>query len=446
MDNSKLVGLNTDTKVKYINNNFNGSLDLENSWGSLVKILKQVLCEGFNETTLQSIERDSVNNILTIKFTTLHSYDLNSVLKVEGVSVMIDGEYRVLDFGPDFVKVASDPSKVYVEPFVITGDSKAITAPLGYEILYDEILTTGRLVIKNKSGVSPAILKIIDKEPGRGYLPTWAKFARVVFGQNIESIDEFVNNEKAPLQTKYPYSELTGDGKEGSAGVHGFAKWHYAVSKSHAPSETGIPSDSDFPVPWRIIGDDKTFYLFIKNQDSYSWYSIMSFGNYASNLKEDSQNIILHAAFHTHAANTSNGSYTYSSMYNYFTENNTFKGCCLFKNTSRGLENEFFGYHFGLDPGDSPSTYRNYPSGSKEMAPVSGNTGNKLTSPIFIKDKYFEFRGQLRGISQLYGQDYKGLEGYLLEGSKIVLAAQRAYNSSNTEPNVPYLFSLKDWD
>lgn len=445
MDHSELATLNKDTKVKYLSNRSQGSLTIDNSWGSLAKLLKQVLSLGFNENVISGLALDKTYNIFTVTFNFAHSYSLNSVIAISGVSNLVDGEYRILDFSDTTIKIASNPLKTYVEPFVITANSKIKMAPLGYDVLFDEVNTSGKIVFKNKSTKSPAILKVIDALPPNGYLNTWAKFARVVVGQNIVNINEFLNNEKAPFLSTLPNVENVGNGVSGASGIHGYSKWFYSSIKSSAMSETGIVTEDIFPINWRIIGDDKTFYLFLRPMGSYSWYTIYSFGNYISNFKEDTQNIILHASFNLLKASDGTLSSSYGSINNKFTQNNIEGACCLFKNSYRGLENDFLGYHFGLDPGDSAAVYRDYPSNSQTLAPVSSNTGSKLTSPIFIKDKYYEYRGYLRGISQLYGQPYKSLDGQLLDGSDIILSAQRYYNSSDNQPQVPYLFSFKDW-
>lgn len=446
-DNAVLTTYNKDTKVKYITSGTSGALNIEDSWGSLAKVLKQVLSVGFNPTVISSIDLDSVNNILQINFESFQNYSPSSVVSISGVSVLLDGEYRILDYGPKFIKVASDPDKSYVQPFNLTPSSIVKVAPLGFEILHDNIATTGKIMFKNKSVNSPGVLRVFDAKPANsGYLDTWSKFARITMGQNVVNIDKFLNDERAPFVSKYPDIENTGDkSTTGTNSITGYAKWYYALIETASPGEHQIPVSRIFPISWRIIGDDKTFYLFIRNQGEYSWYTIYSFGNYQSNLKEDTQNLILHAGFGTEIASWSDTS-SYSSYRNKFTASNKYGACCIFKNSFRGLENEFLGYHFGLDAGDTSAAQRDYPSDSRFISSVSGNTGAKITSPVFIKDKNLEYRGQLRGISQIYGQAYRSLDGQMMEGSKIILSAQRFYNSGQSEPHVPYLFSLKDWE
>ena len=447
--NLELSKLNSDTKVKYIHGDFSGATSLENKWGSLGSMLKKTLTEGFYESSIEGIELDNSTRILTIELPVNHNYSLGCVIKINNVGVHIDGEYRILDFSSSNIRVKA--KEALLEGVIsVTEDSSIAIAPLGYEILFDELNTTGKLVFKNKSLTSPAVLKLIDYLPPNGYLTTWAKFARVVVGQNIVDIDTFLNNEKVPYRADFPNAEKTGNEVMGAPGIHGFAKWYYAVYPSNTFSEYSDPTQTNFPTKWRIIGDDKTFYLFIKTMGhSYSGYTIYSFGNYTSNLESDTQNILLHASFCWVTANQdvgyyiNNQSYYYGAAANVFTRSNWYGALALFKNTFRGNSPEFLGYHFGLDPGTSD---REYPSNSSSISSVSGNTGKKLTSPIFIKDKNLEYRGYLRGISQFYGKGFSNLEGMFLEDSNIVLSARKAYESDVNNDQVPYLFSLKDWN
>ena len=446
-----LSKINTDTGVRLLTNKMAGSTELNNSWGSLGSVLKATLYEGFNEKIMKNLSLDAETKLITVTLDLGHGYSYNQVVRLSGIDPSLDGDYRIVDliFNSIVIYYKGDSSQIPVKLFEDPLDEscKIKVSPLGYDLLYDDFNLSGQLVFKNKCEKSPAVLKIIDAIPPNAYTTTWAKFARIVVGRDMVDINNFTNNEKVPFVPDFPNPELTGNGVKGSAGIHGFAKWYYSAVKGHTFTETGVPNRI-YPTDWRIIGDDKTFYLFVKTQGlDYSWFNLYSFGNSVSNREQDSDNIILHASFRWKTASASTGSYTYSSGDNTFTKMSSSESCCLFKSSLGSYTQNFLGSHFGLDSGGTAAE-RDYPSlNTKNISGISSNTGQFLLSPLYIKDSTLEYRGQLRGITQFYGVGQIKELTYF-DGDSVVLSAEGYYNSSNYSDNnkIPYLFSFKDWE
>lgn len=431
------------TKTKYIESYFKGTPELNNIYGSLNNLLKKILTEPYNSQEV--IEVSSLENNLILTLSIGHGFLQNQVIILEGASNSeLNIEYRVVEVSSVSITVRSplpDPIETLTqESITISG------APLGYSVCYEN-LDEGILCIKNTNKESPAILRVIDKIPPNEYGTNWSKYGRVTIGQHITEEGTFVDNIKAPFHPGFPYAEETGNDVKGEGGIHGFAKWYYSAAKGHTFTETGVPNGI-YPTDWRIIGDDKTFYLFVKTQGlDYSWFNLYSFGNYVSNREQDSDNIILHASFRWKTASASTESYTYSSGDNTFTKMSSSESCCLFKSSLGSYTQNFLGSHFGLDSGGTAAE-RDYPSlNTKNISGISSNTGQFLLSPLYIKDSTLEYRGQLRGITQFYGVGQIKELTYF-DGDSVVLSAEGYYNSSNYSDNnkIPYLFSFKDWE
>lgn len=447
MSNSSLVGKNTDTKVKYITSKFHSMPQIFGNWGELIKVLKKVLCDGGDKSRVVSIEVDNDNKILTIEPEQGH-FTETMVVRLEGVSEDIDGEYRILKrvSANGKLKAHFKPGiETISEPVDTTEESKIYLAPLGWEIIYDDIENTGVAQFKNKSAVASGVLKVIDALPPNGYKTTWAKFARICFGQRPDGEGGFINNEKSPKWANIPNPELTGDGVEGERGKHGWDRWIY--SSKLGPHVTYVSTDSGTNKHWAVIGDDRTFYLFIAGTGDQ--YTIYSFGNYDSNLENDPHALVSHSCIDWGRANeyiSGSSDTEYGSYSNKFTELNKYNTPDQGRVFTTALGNHVGNLpikHFGLFPPAStaPDKSNYWPTLSHTVSSVSPSTGKMLTSPIYFVDSFGDYRGSLRGIQQPYGDGFLLESGTLVGGDMIAMSVSLYQSSSKTF----YLFSLKDW-
>lgn len=429
--------VNTQTKTKFIHNDMQGTLPLTLERGTLVKVLKQVLCDGFNEQTATSISFDNDSKIAIIKLPLNHGFVLNQVISITGSdSEIINKEHRVFYTDSDSIRIKIP----LLTSTTVSGILKLKVAPLGFSTVFDNISTTGIACFQNKSS---AILKIIDALPPNGYDVNWARYARVVAGVAIDSEGNFINNEKIPRHSTYPNMELTGNGEKGGASITAVMKWDYGLYRHTYPyygEETATGSYGDYPTSWRIIGDDKTFYLMIKSMGrNYSQYNILSFGSYNSSATNG--DFILTGSQRDIRSDTGGNGKSSVAWRMGFTNSNQSVGNFIYRNIY-GTYNPWLNFRLiGLytDEGN-----RQYPSRGG-CNPINPLTGKIFTTPMYIKDDLGDMRGTLRGIEQFYGIG-KLTDGMLLNNGASIVLNTKMFNWDwdSNEAN-PYLFSLKDW-
>ncbi len=429
--------VNTQTKTKFIHNDMQGTLPLTLERGTLVKVLKQVLCDGFNEQTATSISFDNDSKIAIIKLPLNHGFVPNQVISITGSdSEIVNKEHRVFYTDSDSIRIKIP----LLTSTTVSGILKLKVAPLGFSTVFDNISTTGIACFQNKSQ-SPAILKIIDALPPNNYNVNWARYARVVAGVEIDSEGNFINNEKTPRHSTFPDMEISGNGQTGAGGIHGLMKWDYVLymTTDYGASEADQNYGS-YPTNWRIIGDDKTFYLMIKPMGrNYSQYNIMSFGSYTSSTTNG--DFILTGSQREIRSDINGNGKSGVAWRMGFTNSNQSVGNFIFRNVY-GAYNSWLNFRLiGLYTNEE---MRQWPSRGG-CNPINPITGKIFTTPMYIKDDLGDMRGTLRGVEQFYGIG-KLTDGMLLNNGSSIVLTTKMYNGdwSSDEAN-PYLFSLKDW-
>lgn len=420
--------------TKYLNSSQIGSPELKNEYGSLNNLLKVVLTLGYNERVIESVSIEG--EFLRVEVPLNHGYVENQVVQLTGFTEeSLNKQFRVLDYNPKDILIHKP--KTLNSPVTVSETTKVKVAPLGYSIVYSDE-TSGTICFKNKSTHSPAILKVIDALPPNGYDPTWAKYGRVVIGEAIDSKGNFINNRKAPFHYEYPDSEKTGNGVSGSTGVHGFAKWDYAIrGDSYDIAET-YTWRGTYPTDWRIIGDDKTFYLMIRSQGKSRYgYNLLGYGNYESNNPKETSNICLQARDWLVANQSINGFSRFMNWFGKLTE--TYTGFIL-TNTQNNHQTSNYNrsQNIALYAGDSR------PWRSSWFTNPNPVTGKILTQRMGIKDCDNYFRGYHRGIRLLYGNNSLP-DQYVNEDGTIILEVQEPENTS-TDLRAPMVFTLSDWE
>ena len=444
---------NTETNTKFISHIMKGSPDLTLTRGDMVKLLKVVLCEGFNSQNILEVSRDLEDTSLAvISLDPSHGYNFNQVISVEGMeSEDLNKEYRVLYTEATKIKVSLGPEALPETVFnfnIKPSGASCKVAPLGFTTEYDDIAATGTACFKNKSLKSPAILKLIDALPPNGYSENWNRYARVVVGQELdpEIPGDFLNNDKVPYTTSAPYAEKVGNGVSGSAGIHGYLKWDYGLNQttSDSYSEATTTPYGSYPTDWKIIGDGDSFYFFIRAMGrNYSKYTLCTFGLFNSVNPEDTTNILVTGSSRYIASNItslkSGGAWRSG-----FTKMHEYTGNFMFKTilgkTQHGIACTFFGLNH-----DANASYSSWPS-KGGINSVNPSTGNILTSSLYIKDSNQDFRGTLRGVQQFYGLDLLAEDMILDEGGAMVLTTRMYNGASSDDSAIPYLFSLRDWE
>lgn len=420
--------MNLDTSVKYIHSSMKGVEEVKNEFGSLVRILKTVLVDGFNEVTSSGTSVDSES--LTINFNVGHGFLEHQVISIKGSgNSLVDKEHRVKEVTETSIKVKISG---------LTSINSTLTvkvAPLGYDLVFNKIEESGIACFKNKNTIRPAILKVIDALPPNGYNSNWTKFARVVAGYDLNEEGNFVFNTKLPRDAVNPDLEINGNNVQGAGGIHGYLKWDYACRETwHYDHEEAEEVRGTFPTQWQIIGDNKTFYLFIKSMGvSIDSYNILSFGD----INSEQNTFILTGAERKVPANDSRGNKSGPAWGISLSKCQSFKGNFIFNNLYDRYEPEL---RFTL----CSLGYNNYwPSLSNAINTIDA-TGSILSTPAYIKDSFDSYRGAMRGLSFIY--NFTPYNGTMLNDTHIFLTTKKYNGTLVDSENVCFLFSLEDWD
>ena len=312
-----------DTNVRYFDNNVT-TAQLKNEWGSIVKVLDEVLVYGSNEQNILSITtvedvQDSRYWVSTVLLNENHKFekDIHIVEITNSAENTYNRLFRVQDVGSNFIKIAFDKTKTPNKPTDVTSTGVKIKlAPLGYVKTYSD---TNKAIYKTGSG-NTCYLRVDDSCPV-GYDPTWTKFARVGIYSDINNFDDIQPRPgrlKAPYYPEDPFRNEIPEGS-GVSGFYGEAKWYYAVrSNSSNPAETDVV-DTSTNAPFQVIGDNRTFYLFnclFNTTYGGGWQDVgRCFGEYVNlDNPNDPNNHILCSHEWYGAANSSSDYYGNSSL------------------------------------------------------------------------------------------------------------------------------------
>ena len=436
---------NRETNTRYLDSNYADAPSLKNEYGSLNSLLKKVLVEGFNVKTTISLEHDIESKIATLQLPEGHGFIFNQVVELSGaLEENFNGVFRVLEVRGNALKLQIPNESVHTVATTETTLSIKL-APLGFDLAYENI-EEGVVCFKNKSLKSPGILKVIDKLPPNGYASNWAKYGRVVMGQQIDDLGEFINNNKAPFWPDNPEVEKVGNGVQGAGGVHGFAKWDYSIYPGNYDTIDTYAANGTFPTDWRIIGDDKTFYLMIRpmGKNRYS-YNILGFGNFVPENPDETANICLQAKDGSTASNSTTD-YNFARTRNNFGLLDMPYTGFLFSNNygKTSLISDYGRYRCAgllLSTSDYNRPWRS--GGVKSINPV---TGLWNVSKLYIRDSDSNLRGYHRGIKIFYGNSRMSDGSTSLDGD-LVLNVQCPFpGGTGTYEFQPLLFSLRDWE
>lgn len=418
--------MNIQVKTKFIKSSYTNSPKIDGMFGSLVKVLKAVLVDGFNELSVTKGVYDNSKKQIELFFTRGHGFGVTSVVSISGSSdPKLDKEFRVIESRLDSIILHSE------DPVNLSDVSniKVKFAPLGYELVYNDITNKGIACFKSKGG---DILKVIDA-PLSGYNTSWTKYARVVAGNNIDIGGDFIDNQKFPKHNTYPNLEKTGNGPAGSGQV-GYLSWEYArYVQDNTSSYRYVDQVTGFISNWSIVGDDRTFYLFIDNMGpTIDSRNICTFG--AIERDTIGSCILVGSDISAVTSNQYSTQYYGTSGRNGFTNMQHNIGCFINKSSEGNNVDQlnFNLYHVTLDSGNVTNQGLN-----------KGNNPNNFYTPITIVDAYKNVRGNLRGIYQLYNNSLNN--NMFLDNYKKVVVRVRYYGTDQPPYQIPYLFSLEDW-
>ena len=426
-----------ETKTRYIESYFGGTPVLQNEYGSLNNLLTKVLAEPYNTQSIEKVTLDSDQIYFTLA--SGHGYHPEQVIQLIGSNeIEFQKEYRVVSADSNSISVKNNTS-ILIPP---TGEMQLQGVPLGYDIVYKN-LEKGVICFRNKSTISPGILKSIDSVPPNGYETTWSKYARVVIGTEVDAEGNFIDNFKAPYHGQFPDAEKSGNGVLGAAGIHGYAKWVYSSQMSSNSQESVEPAP-DYQGSWSIVGDDKTFYLMInpsgKPGSPEHGCDLVGYGTFKSYNPLEIYNICLQAkdGFIPANDNTVKSPSRARSFFGaYVSDYSGFLLTDIYGNNRSGF--------------NKSTTVGNYMSNRYTNTPwQDGNLKaydtalRVMKSEMLIKDHNNFIRGEHRGIFGLYGYPYQDSTTVTSDGYLVKYVENPA--NSTTFAKAPIMFSLRDWE
>lgn len=433
---------NTDTKTRYLKSGRIGAPTLEPTWGSLAKVLKIALVEGYNNQEISTITIDPILKKAKAKLALGHGYEVNDVITIRGATQEeLNQDFRIIEVRPEEIEFFVHPSIEITEVTSSLGLTCKIS-PLGYSLVY-ESTSGGVMCFQNTSSQSKVILKVIDEIPPNGYLTAWVKYARVVMGKEIDENGEFIGEQKSPYSTLNPNIEKTGNGVLGAGGMHGYTKWDYDIPTVSSWAETSTTNRNTVNRSWRIIGDSNTFYISIGSSGGTTPMSsnLYGFGLFIAENPYETSNAALQSRVWASASNLSNAVGNFTRSDSSFPHLTYSSGNYLLSNAYGSLQNNYAYTCVGLGLSSS------VPWREQNIAPTHPITGKLLTTKIGIFHEMI-YRGEHRGVRVPYG-DSNLTEETLTNNHDIVLTFRSPMSSSYTDtaPNpIPLIFSLKDWE
>ena len=424
---------NLETQVKYLHYQSKGCPVVDETFGSLVRMLDVVLTKGFNINVILGSENLSDNHVKLL-FNVGHGYVEEQVITVYGsIQEYFNKEFRVLEVYSDGVLIKIPDDVFLIEELEPSEELKAKTSPLGFTNIYTSA-DNNTMCFKNTSTKSPGILKVIDSLPPNGYGADWARYARVVMGLKIDDKGDFVNNQKAPFYSLYPDAEKTGNGVQGVGGIHGYAKWRYSITNDSYSRECygTLYRGTKY---WELIGDSNTFYLILNcGPDT----SLLGFGN----LKGDGFQtpLVLQAANSFRSSDDTSMYGQYGKSYNYWgLLSARTEGSFIMTDSGGNVSRDGLAYSgAGLTLGGG---YADRPWKSTEVRNYNPFSGRILTGKLYAKDSRNNLRGYHRGLNILYGTDHPGAARLLGTDYRII---------NITDPYrdgiMPLMFTMKDWE
>lgn len=466
-----------DTNTRFFNEKSKGVPPLNNSWGSLLKVLDSCLVEGSEKqpvisiSTTEDSEYPQLYWISTIVLNSGHSFEKEySVVKIEGcLEEAYNTVHRVQESNEFNIKIALDKNIYPEKPkdSFITETIFIKLAPLGFSKIFSEDQIG---VYKSSNLDNNSCFLRVDNSCPIGYDPTWIKFARVSMYSDMKSIEDFhprPGRLKAPY---YPEDPLRAESSlgTGATGIYGESKWYHSVNAGSNSIEAQGASHGG-PFAFDIIGDDRTFYITI-NLRGYTeyWQRVgYCFGEYlpiASKTSKDFNFILCSHEFNKPANNSSVFSYdtnpgraesnsafgrANNSVGKYFFDS-SYDGLIISKHIKGSFFSLLIGSYSGYDTGFSFNQYYTEITFAEVYIrlfyPRATVFGGKMRGYHFINSNIssdsFHLNPKVKDI----------FNSTLIDGSKVKLGLFNIFHSKssatdfNAMGNLLVAFKLNNWE
>lgn len=300
-------------QVKWFSSENKNAPSLDNTWGSLLNVIKFCLIEGYGSQTVSSISVSDGVGVAT--FPTSHGLQIFQYIKIENATNnSLNQEFKILGLTTNTIEFLIDlPDQMIYEPMICS------LAPLGWSMPFND---EGRAVFQAKNTEKNPYFLRVDDTCDPLHTPTRAKFAKVGILETCTSIDD-IGGPQAPFDPLLPTKNWIGTGSAvGNTGAYvGWAKWVYATSDTASSSSFPLSNIAiDGVRDWILVGDDANFYIFpttLPNDrnTTYVGYSVcLGFG-----IFDDTDCPFLSARFDYNPINnadTSGANYAFSGQNN----------------------------------------------------------------------------------------------------------------------------------
>lgn len=278
------MGRLLETKIKYISEleykSIPGNEDFGKEYGTLIKMLKEVLVEGFGDFSVSNItfEEDTTHRDywLCHLHTDAKATEMFTVIEIKGSDLpTLNKEHRVQYYSPGKITIAILKSDVSGTPTASAASMRISYPPFGWKVKYEKpsVLVLGL----GDEDLSNFFLRIEDKvHPtlGKGYM-RYSIISAYTQMEDVDDIDYNPSRNKMPFHPENPQWPEKGLDRSNAGVSFGYSGILYGLNmdgyhRVHFEYRNGIPVD-DFD----IIGDNKTIYLNVLKRSSLNHLHVL---------------------------------------------------------------------------------------------------------------------------------------------------------------------------
>ena len=275
--------MGTDSLVQYFTHS-NG-LDINNTWGDLIRLYDKVLVNGIELPPISSATIDSQGDV-HLTTSANHKVTLFQIIELTDFTpAEFNQKYRVKGI-TSATEIILKPLTLIFSEIATIGSAKL--APLGYEIIFRDAADVKRVYrAKNPTSEHPFIR--VDESLVSGansYATGYAKYAMVGLLDNMAHIDDYTNPEVQQLP--FDTSDLSKNWKisgSGSSVNRGWSRWYWARSREASGPSADTASISSGNRTFLICGDASAFFHMTSLVGSDSVKAIYGLGVYKNSLE-----------------------------------------------------------------------------------------------------------------------------------------------------------------
>lgn len=412
------------TDIKFYVYTNNNAPQLDNVYGSMIRVLDDCLIDGINVGTISSLTASGAT--VTALFSSAHNLMQYQVIKITGANQSeFNGEHRILTV-PNAQSVTFELAAM---PSVTTatGTITASLPPLGWEKPFSSSNPNGggKAAYRSTNLLLPSrpFLRVVD-ELDPAYNQSYAKYAKVGIVEDMTDIDTMLGVQ-APFDAANPNKNWVAIGG-GSSVVNGWSKWYYARTNSLS-SSNDTQALTNGGRQWLLVGNQDYFYILphfipqvgVKAANPYG------FGSFKRYFNDDVGNIFLSSSIRGASASENSFIGSHSGI-----SSNDSPNIILFKplEQAHGFSSARAAYSVSANPHYSgASHYLRGPSSKTPLYPIilEENTSPFANNPRGV-------RGELLNVYALaLNEPFSDLQIFN-KGNDLFIARVVTVNSQNT--------------